>query len=158
MKVLAAIVRAVNVVAVVVLAAMMMLTTADVFLRYTFAKPIMGVTEITEFMMVTLGFLALSWCAFQRGHQKVDILMARFSPRFQAITDSTTLLAGLLGFAMVAWSGFANGMEVLKTGHTKSLLYIPIGPFFLVLAAGSALFCVVMVTILAEHIKKAVKG
>ncbi|MFC1946275.1 TRAP transporter small permease [Chloroflexota bacterium] len=158
MKVFGAIIHAVNVVAVVVLAAMMLLTTADVFLRYTVSKPITGVTEITEWMMVTLGFLALSWTAYKRGHLKVDLVMTRFSPRVQGIADSITLFLGLLGYIIITWRGFVAGISALEQGMTKSLYYIPIGPFYFVLATGTGLFCATIVPILVEHIKKAVKG
>ena len=96
------------------LVAMMLLTVSDVFLRYAFRRPIFGSTEITEIMIVMLGFLGLAWCAVKGGHLKVDLLMSRFSPRLQAIFDSFTYFAGLVICIIIAWRSLLESIAVKK--------------------------------------------
>lgn len=139
-----------------VLAAMMLLTVADVFLRYAFRRPIIGTMEITQFMLVTLAFCALAWCAVTRKHLTVDLIVHRFPPRLQAIVDSTTLFVGLVVCAIIAWRSFLESLAVWRLGLSSSQLLIPQFPFFMVIAAGCAMLCVVMVAQLIEDVAKAV--
>ena len=53
-----AIVRTLVYAAMVILGAMMLLTVIDVFGRYLLNRPLVGSTEVTEVMMVTLAFFA----------------------------------------------------------------------------------------------------
>jgi TRAP-type C4-dicarboxylate transport system permease small subunit len=140
-----------------VLAAMMLLTVSDVFLRYSFSRPIIGTTELTEIMMICVAFLGLAWCAVKRGHLKVDLVMAHFSPRIQAIVDSITLLAVLGLCVFITWRSFLESITVMRLGSTSSLLEVPDYPFYFILTFGFAILCVVMVTNLIEVVAKAVK-
>ena len=89
MKVIRSASRAVGYVAVVTVIALMLLTVADVFLRYVFNNPIRGTIELTEMMMVWI-LLVVAWGALEGSHVKIDILMRRFSPRVQATVEIFT--------------------------------------------------------------------
>ena len=157
-KIIESISQAVNTVATGVLAAMVALTAADVFLRYAFRRPILGTTELTEFGVLVLGFLGLAWCAVKGGHLKVDLVMSRFSPRLQAIVNSFTYLAGLVVCIIIAWRSFLEAMELKRLNLVSDHLEVPHFPFYLVLALGVALLCLVMLTHLIQNVTKAVKG
>jgi TRAP-type C4-dicarboxylate transport system permease small subunit len=158
MKAIHALSRIMNMAASMVLAAMMLLTVADVFMRYFLHRPILGTTEITENMMVCLTFFGLAWCAAQQSHLKVDLVVSRFSPRVQAIVDGLTTLAGMVMVAFIAWRSFMEAIVVKELNIVSSLIKIPAFPFYYVIAMGSALLCLVMVGQVLEHIGKAVKG
>jgi TRAP-type C4-dicarboxylate transport system permease small subunit len=137
-----------------VLGLMMLLTVADVFMRAFFNSPITGTTEITEFMMIVVVFPALAWCAVNRRHVRVDLLVSQLPPRIQTIIDSITLLLTLCTFIIITWHSMLEAMDVYTT---TSLLKLPHAPFYWVLTAGLALFCLSIVTLLIENIMKEVK-
>src|SRR5690606_10079135 len=95
-----------------VLAAMMLLTVADVALRWLFKYPVIGTTEITESMMACIAFFALAWCAAEKSHLKVDLVVERFPPRVQGLIDSLTTVVGLCLVALIAWRSFLEGRAV----------------------------------------------
>ena len=147
-----------NIIACGVLAAMMLLTVSDVFLRYFFRRPIIGATEITENMMACLVFFALAWCAAQRSHLKVDPVISIFSPRVQAVFDTLTGLAGLVMVALITWRNFMEAIAIRQLNIVSSLIKIPAFPFYYVIALGSAILCLVMIVQVIQEIKKVVRG
>ncbi len=157
MKAIRSLARAMNAVACVVLGLMMLLTVADVTLRYFLSLPILGATELTENMMACLAFLALAWCAVERSHLRVDVVMIMFPPRVQSFVDSITSLAGLCLVGLMAWRGFVEATVVKDLHIESSLLGIPAFPFYYVMAAGFAMLCMVMMIQFAEDLSKAVR-
>ena len=137
-----------------VLGLMMLLTVVDVFLRYFFNSPITGTTEVTEFMMVIVVFPALAWCAVTRRHVQVDLLVSHLPLKAQKIIDSITLLLTLGVFVIITWQSFLESMDVQTT---TSLLNLPHAPFYWILTAGFALFCLSIVSLLIENFVKEVK-
>jgi len=136
---------------------MMLLTVSDVMLRSLFRRPILGTTELTENMMACLAFLALAWCAVERNHLKVDLVMILLPERVQAVFDSFTSLAGLCLVGLISWRSFLEAAVVKELNIESSLLRIPAYPFYYVMAVGFAILCVVMVMQFVEHLGKAVK-
>ncbi|MBN1849664.1 MAG: TRAP transporter small permease [Deltaproteobacteria bacterium] len=150
--------RIMNMVAGGILAAMMVLTVSDVFLRYFFKRPILGATEITESLMVCLAFFGLAWCAAQRSHLKVDLVMSIFSSRTQAVSDALTGLAGLVMVALITWRNFTEAIAIQELNIVSSLIKIPAFPFYYVIALGCAVLFLVMFTQVIQEIGKVVRG
>ena len=153
MKTISLLSRLFGYVSTAVLGLMMLLTVADVFLRYFFNAPISGTTEITEFMLVVV-FPALAWCAVTGKMVKVDLLMAHFPSRVQAIVDSITLFLALGVFVIITWQSF---LESKVVDSTTSLLGLPSAPFYWVMTVGLVLFCLAIATLVIENIIKGVK-
>jgi len=149
--------RVVGAIAVVFLVAMMLLTVADVFLRYVFSAPIKGSLELTEFCMVVAGFLGLAWCAVKRGHVKVDLIVSHLPPRAQGITDTITMLLAMTVVPLMAWRAFAQARYILVENFVSPSLNIPEFPFYLVVGIGYVLIFFVIITVLVEFILKALK-
>lgn len=158
MKVYYNLTRVMNYVAMGVLSIMTLLTVTDVFLRYAFRLPILGTTEMTEVMMVTMSFMALAWCAVQRGHLKVDLIMARLPLRIQAIVDSITLLAGLGICSILSWRIIFIGLNAYDKGLGTSLLEIPHYPFYWIISWGYAILCIAIILQIIENAGKAIRG
>jgi TRAP-type C4-dicarboxylate transport system permease small subunit len=149
--------QAINAVAMAVLLAMVLLTVADVVGRYFFNQPVTGTTELTELMVVVVGFLGLAWCAVKGAHLTVDLVMSRLPSRLQAIVDSFNYFAGIVLCVIIAWRNFLEGIEVQELGTTTSLIDVPEFPFYWVIGFGFVMLCVVMVAHLIQHVTKAVK-
>lgn len=136
----------------------MLLTVADVFLRFFFNSPITGTTELTQFMMVCL-LLGAAWCAVQGRHITVDLVMSRIPPRARAIINSINYLAVIGILVLLTWRGFLTSLYLIRLGYKPNVL-LPVieGPFHLVLALSFAIFCLTMVTLLIQKVAEAVKG
>lgn len=156
-RVISKISRWLHSVGVSILAAMMLLTFADVALRYVFNRPISGSYELTEFMMAVLLTFGIAYCAVVKGHVTVDVVVSRFPQRVQAIIDSITCLLGLSLFSLITWQCAVLIKDRLELGLTSQVLYIPTFPFVGVVALGSAVFCLVLITHLLDYLSKAVK-
>ena len=150
--------RVMLIISVVAVAAMMLLTVSDVFLRYLLKNPIPDSQQITEYMMVCAAFLGMAWVAVKNENITVDLIVPRFSQRVQAIFDSVTYLLGLGVVVLISWRSFLESMAVRQIGIDSLLLDIPQYPFFIVLGFGLAILCLVMLIQLVQHLYKAVKG
>ena len=71
---------------------MMLVVTADVFLRDVFNQPIKGSIEIAELFQVLVVFFGLAYCEAQRGHVRVEILISYVGRRTRLALDSVTWL------------------------------------------------------------------
>ncbi len=131
-RILKRIVTAAGMGSTVLLGIMMMLTVADVVLRYIFARPIQGSMELTEYLMVCVGTLGLAWCALQGAHIKVELIVSKFPQRLQKVIDSFNyiLLIGISG--LIASQTFMRAGTVRELGVASAMLDVPQYPFVLV--------------------------
>ena len=144
-------------VAAAVLAVMMFLTFTDVSMRYVFSRPILGSYDITECMMaIVIGF-GIVYCAVLKGHISIELVVSRFPQRTQAIIDSITCLIGLGLFSIITWQCALLAGEHFESGLGTYVLVIPVFPFVGVVALGSAIFTLVLLTHLVEFLSKAVR-
>jgi TRAP-type C4-dicarboxylate transport system permease small subunit len=159
MKIINTVSRIMSYVATGLLLPMMVLTVVDVFLRFAFNSPITGTAELTKIMMVCL-VLGLAWCALQRRHVEVDVVMKRFPPRVQAIVGSITLLIGLGTIIAITWEGFLSSVfVVMKHKYVASVMMpIPMFPFYWLFVLGCAMLCVALVPLLIQEVKGVFKG
>lgn len=149
--------KGVNFIAAGVLVAMMILTGADVTLRYVLNKPVPGSWEITEYMMPIVVALGLAYCALERGHVRVDLVVSRLSEHAQAVMNSLASLIFLGIFILITWQSVLRAREMIEIGITSHTLYIPVAPFVLVVTVGSAVLCLVLLREFIGYLCQAVK-
>ncbi len=138
----------------IVLFGMMMLTTIDVICRYFFNASILGVYEITEFMMVCVVFFSLSFAQKLKGHVAVNILVDRLRKKPQTIFDVFNFLISIIFLLLIAWMSFSQGIELLYSNRVSGNLNIPVYPFFFALALG----CVAMALELLKDLITGIRG
>jgi TRAP-type C4-dicarboxylate transport system permease small subunit len=110
--VLAAIERALTVIAVVFLFVIMVLVVADVFMRYAVGRPFSFTYDlIGVYLLAGVFFLTLSDALREHAHVGVDILLSRFSPKGRRFSESVTALAGLFVFILICMVGFERALE-----------------------------------------------
>ncbi len=136
-------------------ACMMVLTTIDVFLRYAFNRPIGGVAELCGIMLVMVVSATLGWAALQRAHVKVDLLMEHLPKKVQFVVDAVMYV---LAFAIFAIMTIWTTGEMFAPARTSSILRISMIPFQWIFWVGLVVFCVCIVTVLIEHLRKGTKG
>lgn len=148
--------RAIHSVGLAVLVAMMLLTFADVALRYIFNRPIGGSFDITELMMVVVVSLGFAYCGVVKGHVSVDLLVSRIPERSRAIINTITSLIALGLLVLIAWQCFLYIKVIYLKELTSAVLHIPVFPLVAVVAIGLAVFCLVLLTDFIEFLSKAI--
>jgi TRAP-type transport system small permease protein len=146
-----------NSIGMVVLVLMMLLTVADVFLRFGFNKPILGTVELSEYMMVAVVFLALPLCAVKERNVRVEILAVRLPPKLLAFVDVITCFLSLGILALITWQGFLEFNDMLEVKRVSNMLSVPAYPFHLILAVSSLILCGVLLIKLFQLTREAVK-
>lgn len=149
--------RVLNYVAMGVLVTMMLLTVADVILRYFFARPIVGSVELTEYMLVPIIFLALPWCTIKGGNPKVDIIVGRLPLRVRAALESITCLLSLGICFFICWQSFFEAGNVWERGKASDFLNVPAFPFYFVMTLGVIMLFFALLILLFKFMAKVVK-
>ncbi|MEM0488192.1 MAG: TRAP transporter small permease [Candidatus Bathyarchaeia archaeon] len=121
---------------------MLMLTVCDVFLRYFFARPIVGGTEITEMLMLCFG-LGWAYCTIQDIHVRADFFVARMPTTVRRVLSVANyvmgaFMAGLLSIRMlqeIKWA-FVEDQRTVVLGWPvfPSWLILWLSMFFLALS------------------------
>ncbi len=120
-----------------VLFLMMVLTVIDVFMRYVFNSPLLGVQEITEFMLVTFVFFTLAYTETEQSHIRVDFVMDRLPSKFQDISSRVVIFIEMLTLLCVAVMGVIKGIRVREMHHVSGILSIPVYPFYFAVVLGA---------------------
>jgi TRAP-type C4-dicarboxylate transport system permease small subunit len=147
-----------NSIGMVVLILMMLLTVADVFLRFGFNKPILGTVELCEYMMVAVVYLALPLCAVREKNVRVEILAVRLPPKLLAFVDVITCFLSLGILALITWQGFLEFNDMFRVKRVSNMLSVPAYPFHLILAVSSLILCGVLLIKLIQMAREAVKS
>lgn len=134
----------VNYIAGVAVVAMMLLTCADIVMRF-FGKPLPGVYDLVGFLGAVSVSFALAYTSVQRGHVAVEILMEKLPRRVQFRLLSIGNLAGAVFFLFLTWQSFLYARELLDTGEVSMTVAIPIHPFVFGTAAGCGLLSLVLI-------------
>jgi TRAP-type C4-dicarboxylate transport system permease small subunit len=156
MKVIHFLSRVASYIAMVTVGVIMMLTVTDVFMRYVFARPITGSTEMTEFMMAIL-IVSIVPTAIAKRHIRVDILMERLTPKGQALFDAITLFIGSWLVIILGWRAFMACLFMIRNDVRSPTLDVPIYPFYVIMAMGFISLFFSMIGIFVQKVKEAFK-
>lgn len=140
-----------------ILALMMLLTAADVTLRYLFGSPIVASYELSEFMMVITVVFGIFYCAIKKGHITVDIVVSHFPRRFQSIVGVITSLLGLSLFCLIIWRCLLLMKDTLDSHLVSAVLSIPVFPFVGLVALGLLVFWLTLLTDFLDFLSRALK-
>ncbi|MFH1123544.1 MAG: TRAP transporter large permease subunit [Pseudomonadota bacterium] len=130
----------------VVLIAMMLVTTVDVIGRYIFNSPLTGANEIAEYLQVLVVYFGIAYTAVQKGHVAVDVLFNRLPQRGQGFLISFVSLAGAALFAVIAWESIVQSLVFKAAMRSSPVLDVPVWPFVLVVAFGSGILSLVLLS------------
>ena len=101
------------------LAAMVLLTVADVLLRTFFSYPIRGMLELIELGLACTIFIALPAVFLREGHLVVDVLRQR------RMLDLMGTLVSLVVLAGMAWYMLPIARNMYEFGDVTSDLSLP---------------------------------
>ncbi len=152
------ILRVFGYVGMVFVVAMMTLTVVHATGRYVFNSPVLGVVEMSCFMLILVIFFTGAYTQVLKGHIRVGVVVDRLPQRTQAIIDSFTYILSL-GFVGIAlWQSVVQGFNRMETGYVSIILGIPPFPFLFVMAFGWGMLALALLMHLRHFIAKAVRG
>lgn len=146
--------KGLNVIAGLMLLAMMFLGACDVIGRFFFNSPITGAMEIGTVLMGSMIFLAWSYTQANRSHVTVDIFFAFYSPRVRAILTFVMMFLSLILFAFIAWQSASIAISDWHGHKLIRLILIPIAPFKLLISIGAFFICLEFIIQMIELIPK----
>ena len=136
-------------VGVVVISAMMLLTCADVVLRY-FGYPIRGAYDITCVLGSVIFSLPIAY-SYMRGYQvSVDSVFRRTPRMVRIIVDSIVCLFSMAITLMISWRAIYLGYDLYVKGRVTDTIPIPLWPFIYLMVLGFFVYCLVL---LAGHLR-----
>jgi len=121
---------------------MMLLTTVDVIGRHFFQRPILGVFELTEFMVLILIFSFIGYAQSHKSHVSVDLFMMFFPEKARIFIELFNHMLCLLLMALITWMGIVKVKDLMEVGEMSPNLGIPNYPFAIFLVIGCAVMCI----------------
>jgi TRAP-type transport system small permease protein len=107
------------------LAAMVLLTVADVVLRALFGYPLRGMLELIELGLACAVFLGLPAVFLRRAHLVVDVIDQLAPPSLVRALDLVGALVSFSVLAVMAWQMFPVARNMYEFGDVTSDLSIP---------------------------------
>lgn len=133
--------------------AMMLLTCADVALRY-FRMPIPGTYELVCFLGAVAVSFAMAYTSLEKGHVSVSFVVSRFPNRIQSLIESITTLFGLFFFALIAWQSIIYANDLHASAEVSLTLELPFYPFVYGIAFSAGVVCLILLSDLFKNIMK----
>ena len=133
--------------------AMMLLTCADVILRY-FRRPIPGTYELVCFLGAVAVAFAMAHTSVERGHVAVSIVVQLFPQRIQGLIDSMTSSFGFILFALIARQSVLYANDLRTSGEVSLTLQLPFYPFVYGIGFSAAAVCLVLLADLFKNLMK----
>ena len=120
------------IIAAFLLAFIMLSVCGDVFMRYFLSKPMLWVTEITEYCLLWITFLSTAWVLKKEGHVVMDLAVERLKPENRAMASIITSVVGTVVCLLLTWYGVKVTLDVFYRGLLLSTILTP--PAFILFA------------------------
>jgi TRAP-type C4-dicarboxylate transport system permease small subunit len=88
---------------------------ADITLRYLFLRPLGWVKEISEYILVVLGFLVAAWILKDDGHVKMDLVLTKVSPKAQTLMNIVTSTISTIVVLVITWFSVRVTLQFYQT-------------------------------------------
>jgi TRAP-type transport system small permease protein len=139
---------------------LMLLGAADVLGRYLFNHPITGAYEISQVIMA--GVILFAWAFTMRKgmHVRVDMFVARLSPRPRAILNLVTTAVSLVMFIIITWRSAFVALQYVNEQRAFQTINFPSYPFHFFVPVSAFLLClelIIQITYLGQELRR-VKG
>lgn len=115
----------------------------EVGMRTFGGPPIIGLIEVTGYVLVYVTFLAAAWLLREEGHVNIDVILSRLKPRTQARLNIITSIIGAIICLVVTWYGAKVTWYVYQTNYRSiAELEIPLLPIVVIVPVGSFLLTI----------------
>jgi TRAP-type transport system small permease protein len=126
---------------------MMLVTVADVSLRYLFNRPIRGSYEMVETLLLLFVFNSMAAAFFARRNIVIDILDPVLGPKVTAFLIRIADLLSVICLGVLMWAMIGPGWQVYEYGDLKLELQLPVYVLWLIafFSLGGTLLCALAV-------------
>ncbi len=132
---------------------MMMLTCADVVLRF-FRRPIPGTYELVCFLGAVAVAFAMAHTTIEKGHVSVSFVVELFPQKIQDIIACLTTSFGLCLFVFVTWQSMVYANDLRLSNEVSLTLELPFYPFVVGIGLSAAIVCLILLCDLMNHLMK----
>ena len=132
---------------------MMLLTCADVVLRFM-RRPIPGTYELVCFLGAVAVAFAMAHTTVQKGHVAVSLVVRLLPQRIQGLIEMLTGTFGFILFALIAWRSVLYANSLRATGEVSLTLQLPFYPFVYGIGFSGTAVCLVLLTDLFKNLIK----
>ena len=128
---------------------LMMVTVADVFMRYLFNRPIRASLDTVEVMLLIFVFNGMAAAFFGRRHIVIDLFDNMFGPRLIHVMIRLADVVSVLCLCLLAWAMWLPATQAYAYGDTKMELPIPIYVLWIaaLLSFAGTMFCALVALI-----------
>jgi TRAP-type C4-dicarboxylate transport system permease small subunit len=133
--------------------AMMLLTCADVVLRY-FRRPIPGTYELVCFLGAVAVSFAMAHTSVEKGHVSVSFIVSLFPSKLQRLIECMTNLFGLFLFVLIAWQSTIYANDLYVSREVSLTLELPFYPFVYGIGFSAAVVCLILLSDLTKNALK----
>lgn len=131
---------------------LMVLVCADVIYRTLFNASIIGAIELSEMLMVGICSLTLAFTQNERGHVRMELLMARLKGRTRQLFEFTAILLcfifAILVFIMTVISA-KDSIAIMEI--VEGISELPLWPWKILIPIGFFLLCIRLMIQLIRH-------
>ena len=106
--------------------AMMLVTVADVVMRYAFNNPVRGAYDFTEAMLVVFVFCGMAVCLLARANIVIDLIDSLVGRRTQSVLRSCGDVLSVAMLAMFAYAAWTPATQAYSNGERKLQLDLPL--------------------------------
>ena len=101
--------------------------TFEVVMRYIFNAPTIWVQEVTIYLTILSGFLALAYALKENAHVKVDFVSVHLRGRTALALEILAALMAILFVAVLGWEGIKMALNTFEAHeHSPTLLRVPV--------------------------------
>ena len=101
--------------------------TYEVVMRYIFNAPTIWVQEVTIYLTILSGFLALAYALKENAHVKVDFVTAHLGGKTALAVEILAALMAILFVVVLGWEGIKMALGTFEAHeHSPTLLRVPV--------------------------------
>jgi TRAP-type C4-dicarboxylate transport system permease small subunit len=117
-----------NMIASAALVLMMVLSCADIFMRYLFSRPITGTYDVVGLSGAVLVSFALPYTMLKKGHVAVELLVQSLSKGKRLVIETFSHLLGISLFLVLVWQAILLSRDMMAAGEVTPTVHLPFYP------------------------------
>ncbi|MEP4015906.1 MAG: TRAP transporter small permease [Anderseniella sp.] len=107
---------------------LMLLGSAQIFLRSALNAPIAGYIDLVELSMASMAFLGAAYCQRLGGHIRMEMLVSKLRGRWLWGFETITTLIALFIIGVLIWYGWGHFVRSYELGDSTIDAEFPVWP------------------------------
>ena len=133
-------------------ALMVLFLTTDVFMRFTFNRPIVGQLKLVRCSWLV--WYCISKMRIRSQTPKCYICFRLHTPKVKSVTNIIVLFLSLFASIILAWQTASSAIYLKQVYRTYSLIRVPYYPFYWIMTAGFVVLCLAIIVLILSRKKE----